>query len=121
MNDKVRSALWAGGFLLALATAVYLLMPEGGQIVYDVKRTSYRTSPDGVAALYRGIERMGRPVAPRLTPLVDADPLRGTLVVLEPADAPSTREVGALLAWVRSGGALVYAPSFAASLLSPTA
>ena len=121
MNDKVRSALWAGGFLLALAAAVYLLMPEGGQIVYDVRRTSFRTSLDGVAALYRGIERMGRPVAPRMTPLVDADPLRGTLVVLEPADAPSPREVGALLAWVRSGGALLYAPRFDAPLLDPTA
>lgn len=121
MNDKVRSALWAGGFLLALAAAVYLLMPEGGQIVYDVRRTSFRTSLDGVAALYRGIERLGQPVAPRMTPLVDADPLRGTLVVLEPADAPSPREVGALLAWVRTGGTLLYAPRFDAPLLDPTA
>ena len=112
MNNRLTSVLWTGGFLLALALIVYLIRPEGGQIAYDVKRTSFRTSPDGVAALYRGIERLGTPVAPRMTPLVDADPIRGTLVVLEPTDTPSPREVGALLAWVRDGGALVYAPRF---------
>ena len=120
MSNRLRSALWAAGFLLALAVVVYLLMPERGQIAYDVMRSSFRTSPDGVAALYRGIQRLGRPAAPRTTPLVDADPLRGALVVLEPTDAPSPREVGALLAWVREGGVLLYAPRFVAPILSPS-
>lgn len=112
MSEKLRSVLWTGGFLLALALVVYLLRPEGGQIAYDVKRSSFRTSPDGVAALYRAIDRLGRSVAPRMTPLVDADPIRGTVALLEPTDAPSPREVGALLAWVRDGGFLVYAPRY---------
>lgn len=120
MSNRLRSALWATGFLLALAVVVYLLMPERGQIAYDVMRSSFRTSPDGVAALYRGIQRLGRPAAPRTTPLVDADPLRGALVVLEPTDAPSPREVGALLAWVREGGVLLYAPRFVVPILSPS-
>ena len=120
MSKRLRSALWAAGFLLALAVVVFLLMPERGQIAYDVMRSSFRTSPDGVAALYRGIQRLGRPVAPRTTPLVDADPLRGALVVLEPTDPPSPREVGALLAWVRDGGVLLYAPRFVAPILSPS-
>lgn len=112
MSERLRAVLWTGGFLLALALVVYMLRPEGGQIAYDVKRTSFRASPDGVAAFYRTIERLGRPVAPRMTPLVDADPIRGTIVLLEPTDVPSPREAGALLAWVRDGGVLIYAPRY---------
>jgi hypothetical protein len=63
-----------------------------------------------VAALHRAIARLGTPTALRLTPVVDAEPLRGTLVMLQPRRRPSPREVHELLEWVRSGGTLIHSP-----------
>lgn len=98
--------------VLALTVlAVHLARPRSGQTALggDV-RSSFRTTPDGVAALYETVSALGVPAAPRMTPLVDADDIRGTLVLLEPTERPSPREVNALLDWVRQGGTLLYAP-----------
>ncbi len=106
-----RPALW---IVVVIATALlvgYLFRPEGMRST-DVLRSSLRTTPDGVAALARGIERLGRPTEQRLTPLVEADPVRGTTVLLEPPLFPSPREVRALLDRVRAGGTLLYAPRY---------
>ena len=89
----------------------YIARPQG-QRATDVRRSSLRTTPDGVAALARGIDRLGRTVEPRITPLVDADPVRGTLVLVEPRVFPSPREVKALLDHVDAGGTLLYAPRY---------
>ena len=94
--------------------AAYLARPEG-DAARDVRRSSFRTTPDGVAALARGIGRLGRPTAPRITPLADAGPVPGALLLLSPQVVPSPAEVHALLERVRAGGTLVYAP-----LLFPT-
>ena len=75
-------------------------------------RSSQRTTPDGVAALARAIERFGRHVEPRITPLADADAVRGTTVLLQPEVFPSPREVNALLGAVRAGGTLLYVPRY---------
>lgn len=93
------------------ALAVLVARPRTGQVALggDV-RSSFRTTPDGVAALYAAVSALGVPAAPRMTPLVDADSIRGPLVLLEPTERPSPHEVHALLDWVRQGGTLLYAP-----------
>ncbi len=104
-----RTFAWVGAIALGAGFAAYLARPAG-RTALDVNRSSFRTTPDGVAALARGLERFGRATAPRLTPLADADPVPGALVLLSPAVVPSPVEVGALLERVRRGGTLVYAP-----------
>lgn len=106
---RFRTFAWVGAIALGAGLAAYLARPAG-RTALDVKRSSFRTTPDGVAAFARGLERFGRPTAPRLTPLADADPLPGALVLLSPAVVPSPVEVHALLERVRRGGTLVYAP-----------
>lgn len=91
--------------------AGYAMRPPGARATGAV-RSSLRTTPDGVAALARAIERLGRHVEPRITPLADADPVRGTTVLLQPHVFPSPREVSALLNAVRAGGTLLYVPQY---------
>ena len=94
---------------LLLGLVAFALRPSGVS-AGDVRRSALRTTPDGVAGLYRAIARLGPPTATRVTPLVDSEPLRGTLVMLHPVRRPSPREVHELLEWVRSGGTLIHAP-----------
>ena len=94
---------------LFLGLAAFALRPSGFS-AEDIRRSALRATPDGVAALYRAIARLGTPTAIRATPLVDADPPRGTLVMLQPRRRPSPREVRELLDWVRAGGTLIHAP-----------
>lgn len=104
-----RPALWIGAIIVVALATGYLFRPQGMRGEEEL-RSSFRTTPDGVAALARGIERLGRPTAQRITPLVAADPVRGTIALLEPPLVPSPREVRALLDMVREGGTLIYAP-----------
>lgn len=106
---RFRTLAWVAAVALGAGLAAYLARPAG-RTALDVKRSSFRTTPDGVAAFARGLERFGRPTAPRLTPLADADPVPGALVLLSPAVVPSPVEVHALLDRVRRGGTLVYTP-----------
>lgn len=106
---RFRTFAWIGAIALGAGLAAYLARPAG-RTALDVRRSSFRTTPDGVAAFARGLERFGRPTAPRFTPLADADPVPGVLVLLSPAVVPSPVEVHALLERVRRGGSLVYAP-----------
>ena len=92
-----------------LAWVAFSLRPSGVSSD-DVRRSALRATPDGVAALHRAIARLGTPTALRLTPVVDAEPLRGTLVMLQPRRRPSPREVHELLEWVRGGGTLIHSP-----------
>lgn len=96
-----------GGTLLTL-----LLVPSGTWVALDVRRSSLRTTPDGVAAWSRSLERLGAPVRSRFTSFT-AGPLNpGALVLLEPVQPPSAAEVHEVLEWVRAGGVLVYSPRF---------
>lgn len=97
--------------LFAALLAGFLFRPEGQRSI-TVLRSFFRTTPDGVAALARGIERLGREAEPRITPLVDADAVRGTVVLLRPRLPPTPREINALLDHVRAGGVFVYAPPY---------
>lgn len=101
---------------LLLVVTAFALRPSGSS-AGDVRRSALRATPDGVAALYRAIARLGPPTAIRVTPLVDAGPLRGTLVMLQPVRPPSPREVHELLEWVRAGGTLIHAPRPASPIL----
>ena len=101
---------------LLLVVTAFALRPSGSS-AGDVRRSAQRATPDGVAALYRSIARLGTPTATRVTPLVDAEPLRGTLVMLQPVRRPSPREVHELLEWVRGGGTLIHAPRRASPIL----
>lgn len=109
-----RPAAWIVLVVAAALSVGYLFRPEGRRSG-NVLRSSFRTTPDGVAALARGIGRLGRPTGKRITPLAAADPVRGTVVILEPPLFPSPREVRALLDRVRAGGTLLYAPKYRAN------
>lgn len=104
-----RPVFWICVILGAGAVAGYMTQPEGRRST-GILRSTLRTTPDGVAALSRGIARLGRHTAPRHTPFADADPVRGTIAMIETRTIPSPRETDALLAAVRTGGTLIYAP-----------
>ncbi len=119
MLDGVRRSaaqplFWVCLILAVALAAGYLMRPQGGRANQAV-RSSLRTTPDGVAALARAIERLGRRTRARMTPLADAEPVRGTVVLLQPVLFASPREVRALLNHVRAGGTLLYAPRYAAA------
>lgn len=117
-KPRRRTLIWICVIVVAAALAGYLTRPEGRRSE-GVLRSSLRTTPDGVAALSRGIARLGRPTEPRLTPLADADPVRGTIVQLQPVTPTTPREIEALLDHVRDGGTLLYAPSRDPALGTP--
>ena len=108
-TPRRRTLIWICVTVVAAALAGYLTRPEGRRSE-GVLRSSLRTTPDGVAALARGIARLGRHTEPRLTPLADADPVRGTVVQLQPVMPTTPREIEVLLDHVRAGGTLLYAP-----------
>lgn len=109
-TTRRRTLIWICATVVAAALAGYLTRPEGRRSE-GVLRSSLRTTPDGVAGLARGIARLGRHTEPRLTPMMDADPVRGTIVQLQSVAPTTPREIEALLDHVRTGGTLLYAPS----------
>ncbi len=109
---RSRPLFWVAVILAFALAAGYLGRPEGQRDDSRTPRSSFRTTPGGVAALARGIERLGRETEPRITPLVDADSVRGTIVLLHPVLPPSPREIRALLDRVREGGTLLYVPPY---------
>jgi len=106
-----RPTLWVVVVLVFALGVGFLARPQGRRAT-SLQRSSLRTTPDGVAALARGIEQFGRRTHPRTTPLADADPVRGTIVLLRPQRFATPREVHALLDHVRDGGTLLYSPVF---------
>lgn len=106
---RSRPLFWICVILGAGALAGYLTRPQG-RVETEVLRSSLRTTPDGVAAISRGIARLGRHTAPRFTPMADADPVRGTIAIVAPRITPSPFEMAALLERVRDGGTLLYVP-----------
>lgn len=110
VRGRRRTVAWILVILGLGALAGYLTLPQGRRAT-QVLRSSLRTTPDGVAALSRGIARLGRHTEPRLTPMADADPVRGTIVLLQPRlRFLSPDEMRALLDHVREGGTFIYAP-----------
>lgn len=108
---RTRPLFWVALILFFALAAGYLARPEG-QRADNTLRSQFRTTPDGVAALARGIDLLGRHAEPRTTPFVDADAVRGTIVLLDAIRFPSPREIGVLLDHVRGGGTLLYVPRY---------
>lgn len=113
-----RPTLWVVVVLVFALGVGFLARPQGRRAT-SLQRSSLRTTPDGVAALARAIEHLGRRTHPRTTPLADADPVRSTIVLLRPQLFATPREVRALLDHVRGGGTLLYSPVFSPSAPYP--
>ena len=115
MSDlsRHRPYLVWGAVLVGLTLALgVLVVPGDSWVALDQRRSSLRTTADGVAAWTRSLEDLGVPVARRYDDLVSVPPTGGGLVLLEPVVDPSAGEIGVLLEWVREGGTLVYSPHF---------
>lgn len=108
MGNRRQPLLVAALFAVVLALAI-LLAPEERTNEADPRASSYLVSPGGTRGLFWTLEELGIPVARRVTPLVEADSIRGPLLVLAPGEPLSPAETGALMAWVDRGGTLVYA------------
>lgn len=108
MGSRRQYLLVAALFAVVLALAI-LLAPEEQTNEADTRASSYLVSPRGTRGLFWTLEELGIPVARRVTPLVEADSIRGPLLVLAPGEPLSPAETGALMAWVDRGGTLVYA------------
>ncbi len=104
-----RLFIWTALGLVVLIALVPFL-PSSRPVAQFEVRSSLRSTPDGIAALSHVLRDFDRIPDIRLTPYVDADRLSGPMVLLEPRDSPSPREVHALLEWVRRGGTLIYSP-----------
>ncbi|MCE2422568.1 MAG: DUF4350 domain-containing protein [Gemmatimonadetes bacterium] len=99
--------------IVVVVAGLWILSPAGQPTRFERGRSSLNVRPPGTAAIARATERFGVPVARRRTPLVDADPLGGVIVLIQPAVPLSPRELDAVLGWTEAGGRLVYVPHFA--------
>jgi hypothetical protein len=79
---------------------------DGGDT--DVRASTFHDGESGARALYLALERLGVGVDRRMAAYVDADVLRGPLVLMAPAEPPTPAELRALRAWVEGGGTLFY-------------
>jgi len=112
-----RYLLWGAVFLALAVAFVLLLVPTGSLVTFDQRRSSLRTSPDGVAAWARSLERLGVPAVQRYSSFTRQAPRSGGLALLQPVITLSAAEVSIVLEWVRDGGTLVLAPQFRSLLL----
>ena len=107
-----RYFLWLGVVFGAALAFALLLVPTGAWVALDQRRSSLRTTADGVAAWSRSLDQLGVRVTPRYRSLTDEPPRGAGLVMLEPVLPPTAAEVREVLEWVRQGGVLVYSPVF---------
>jgi hypothetical protein len=117
MNRHRRYLVGLAVAIAVTAAVVLLLTPRGTWVALDQRRSSLRTTRDGVAAWYRSLDRLGVPVAQRFTSFTEEEPRGAAIVLLEPVVAPSAAEIGSVLRWTREGGTLVYSPN-SGSILS---
>jgi len=99
-------------FLVAVAVAIVAGLrntlggAEGGPA------SAFLTGPDGAKAVYDVLQRLGRPVGRRRTPLYDLTRARrppALLVVLDPPDDLTAAELEQVVRYVRSGGTVLAA------------
>ena len=110
MADPRREWVWGAVLLAAITATVLLLAPPVSQVAMDYRLSTFRTTPDGVGALYETLEAMGVNVDRRLTPLAGVDAIRGPLAILEPVEPFSPAELDSLFSWVERGGRLIVSP-----------
>lgn len=108
-----RPYLMWGVLVVGLGVVVTLLLiPGGAWIALDERRSSLRTTPDGVAAWARSLEELGAPVERRLVDFSVSPPEGRGLALLQTPMGLSAGEAHDVLEWVRAGGVLVYSPGF---------
>ncbi len=96
-----------GALLLLFAPQDRALDPDQAAFSYGAKRTTFSSSSAGILAFFRLLQRAGF----ECERLGDFSlPETGVLFILEPEIWLNETEVAELLAWVRAGGSLVYAP-----------
>lgn len=111
--SRHRPYLVWGALIVAVGIMVtVLLIPGGAWVAFDERRSSLRTTPDGVAAWARSLEELGVPVDRRLVDFSASPPEAGGLTILQPLVGLSAGEVHVILEWVRGGGVLIYSPGF---------
>lgn len=103
--------LWGLGLVGVALTVGLLLVPAGSWVALDQRRSSLRTTPDGLAAWSISLKELGVPTRPRYRSLTDDPPRGRALVLMEPILAPTPEEVHELLEWVREGGLLIHSPA----------
>lgn len=101
---------------VALAVAL-LLVPASSWIALDQRRSSLRTTPDGLAAWSASLEELGIPTAARYGSFTGAPLRERALVLMEPMLAPTPEEVHRIMGWIRGGGVLVHSPSLDSGLM----
>lgn len=111
--SRHRVYLMWGILVLGLGlTVTLLLIPGGAWVALDERRSSLRTTPDGVAAWARSLDELGIPFERRFVDFSVSPPEGGGLAILQPPTGLSAGEVHVVLTWVRDGGMLVYSPGF---------
>ena len=95
---------------VAVATAAGLRNALGG--AEGGTPSAFLAGPDGAKAVYDVLQRLGRPVERRRTPLYDLSRVRrppALLVVLDPPDDLTAAELEQVVRYVRSGGQVLAA------------
>ncbi len=106
--------LIAGTILLVLIVATVLLAPSPDEAEGQGITTTYSTTRSGAQAAYLLLKELGyRSERWEKSPTeLPPDPEGTILILASPSDFPDKKERDALLAFVRSGGWIVYAGNF---------
>lgn len=109
MADPRREWIWGATALVVVTALVLIMAPPPSQLAMDRRLSTFRSTPDGVGALYATLQELGVEVDRRMTPLAGVDPIRGALAMVRPTEMPSPSEIDSLFSWVDSGGRLILA------------
>jgi hypothetical protein len=97
------------GLLVALVGGVLVLGTAGSRDTdpFEIRRSSYLTTPHGTKALHDLLSELGYDVRRHRGSLRQVPPETGTLCVLSPPVPFGQDEIRGVLSWVESGGTLV--------------
>src|SRR6267154_4419512 len=99
-------------FSLAVAVAIFAGLRNAVGGAGGGTPSAYLAGPDGAKGVYEVLQRLGRPLERRRTPLYDLTRARrppALLVVLDPPDDLTAAELEQVVRYVRSGGAVLAA------------
>src|SRR5882762_8190492 len=97
-------------FSLAVAVAIFAGLRNAVGGAAGETPSAYFAEPDGAKGVYEVLQRLGRPLERRRTPLYDLTRARrppALLVVLDPPDDLTAAELEQVVRYVRSGGAVL--------------
>src|SRR2546429_9199977 len=99
-------------FSLAVAVAIFAGLRNAVGGAGGGTPSAYLAGPDGAKGVYEVLQRLGRPLERRRTPLYDLSRVRrppALLVVLDPPDDLTAAELEQVVRYVRSGGQVLAA------------